>query len=136
MKNEVVITAADFQRLKDLIRTARCVWPYGAYVNALERELRRARIVPPDHVPEDAVTMNSRVRLRDRDIDERAIYTVVYPHHADEDEDKLSVLSPLATAILGNRVGDVVRCPVPSGTRTVKIERIFYQPEAAGDYHL
>lgn len=136
MKNEVVITVANFQRLKELIRAARSSWPYGAYVNALERELRRARIVPPDHVPSDAVTMNSRVRLRDVDIDERAIYTVVYPQHTDGDEDKLSVLSPLATAILGNRVGDMVRCPVPSGTRTVKIERIFYQPEAAGDYHL
>lgn len=136
MKNQVVITAADFQRLKELIRTARRSWSYRAYVNALERELRRARIVPPDHAPEDAVTMNSRVRLRDLDLDERAIYTVVYPQQADGDEDRLSVLSPLATAILGNRVGEVVRCPVPSGTRSVKIERMFYQPEAAGDYHL
>lgn len=136
MQHDVVITAADYQRLKDLIRAARTAWRYGAYVNALERELRRARIVPPERVPGDAVTMNSRVRLRDLEIESRVIYTVVYPQQADGEEDKLSVLSPLATAILGNRVGDVVRCCVPSGTRTVKIDRVFYQPEAAGDYHL
>lgn len=132
----VFVTDKDRSRLKALIRTLRYHRRCGAYLNALERELRRARVVPSWEVPEDTVTMNSRVRVRDMDEDERVICSVVYPEQAGHEEDWISVLSPLGTALLGNRVGDVARCSLPSGTRDLKIEKLFYQPEAAGDWHL
>jgi regulator of nucleoside diphosphate kinase len=42
----------------------------------------------------------------------------------------------VATALLGYRVGDVVTWTVPGGERSLRIDEILYQPEAAGDYHL
>jgi regulator of nucleoside diphosphate kinase len=42
----------------------------------------------------------------------------------------------VGTAILEYRVRDIIEWQVPSGTRTLKIEEVLYQPEAAGDYHL
>ena len=42
----------------------------------------------------------------------------------------------VGAALLGYRVGDVIEWPVPSGTKTLRIEEILYQPEAAGDMHL
>jgi regulator of nucleoside diphosphate kinase len=57
--------------------------------------------------------------------------SLVYPHEADVSENKLSVLSPIGTAILGYREGDAVAWPVPSGCVKVEIKKVVFQPEAA-----
>jgi len=75
--------------------------------------------------------MNSRALLKiDDDPMEVAL---VYPDDADAGEGSLSVLSPIGTAILGCRKGDLVEWEVPSGTTAIRIEDVLYQPEAAGD---
>ena len=51
-------------------------------------------------------------------------------------EGKMSVFSPIGTALLGYAKGDVIEWTVPSGTRRIQITDILYQPEAAGDLHL
>ena len=105
-------------------------------VATLERELGRGRVVPPTGVPRGVVTMNSRVRFRDLGTGEAETYTLVYPADADVEQAKLSVLAPLGAALLGSKAGDVVECGTPGGVRKLKIERVLYQPEAAGDFHL
>ena len=60
----------------------------------------------------------------------------VFPKEADIDRGRLSVISPVGTAILGYTEGDTIEWKVPSGKRRIKIEKVLYQPEAAGDYHL
>ena len=102
----------------------------------LARELARAKIVPPERIPPDVVTMNSRVVLRDLNSDETMTYTLVFPKDADIDAGAISILAPVGTAIIGYAVGDVIEWPVPGGTRRIRIEQILYQPEAAGDFHL
>jgi len=82
------------------------------------------------------VTMNSKVILRDLDISEEMNYCLVFPKDADIASGAISVLAPVGTAILGYREGDIVEWPVPSGKRRIRIEKILYQPEAAGDFHL
>ena len=61
---------------------------------------------------------------------------LVFPSDADIDEGRLSVLAPLGTALLGARVGDLVEVNAPAGVRRIKVEKVLYQPEAAGDFHL
>ncbi|HQF86124.1 MAG TPA: nucleoside diphosphate kinase regulator [Acidobacteriota bacterium] len=102
----------------------------------LAKELARAKIVPPERIPPDVVTMNSRVILRDLDSNETITYTLVFPKDADIGAGAISVLAPVGTAIIGYAVGDVIEWPVPGGTRRIRIEQILYQPEAAGDFHL
>ena len=102
----------------------------------LAKELARAKIVPPERIPPDVVTMNSRVVLRDLNSDETMTYTLVFPKDADIDAGAISILAPVGTAIIGYAVGDVIEWPVPGGTRRIRIEQILYQPEAAGDFHL
>lgn len=136
MTDKIVISSDDFRRLKSLIRAACGSWRWRTYANALERVLRWADILPPLHVPGDAVTMNTRVRLRDVDSGLRSVQTMAYPHHTGGDSQAVSVLSPMGTAMLGARVGDVVCARTPQGIRCLEVERILYQPEAAGDLHL
>ena len=76
--------------------------------------------------------MNSTVRLLDPRTKEVDTYTLVYPEDANIAEGKLSVLAPIGTAILGYRVGDVVRWQVPSGMTRVRIEELVFQPERDG----
>lgn len=139
MMNErkIFITQLDKDRLEQLIEVAES---FGADkrldLESLQEELDRAEIVSSKNVPPNVVTMNSRVLLRDTDTSEEMTFTLVFPKHADLKSGLISVLAPVGTAILGYREGDVVEWRVPSGLRRISIERILYQPEAEGDFHL
>lgn len=80
--------------------------------------------------------MNSRIKLRDVDTNEEMEFTLVFPGDSNVDEGKISVIAPIGTAILGYSAGDTIEWHVPAGKRRIRIEKILYQPEAEGDYHL
>lgn len=131
------ITQLDRQRLTDLIVSAQSGEYRGSiYLEKLRGELNRAQIVTPQEIPADVITMNSKVVLLDLDTGQDETYTLVYPEQANAAEGKISILAPIGTAMLGYRVGDVFEWEVPAGKRKLKIEKILYQPEAAGDYEL
>lgn len=64
------------------------------------------------------------------------IYSMVFPGDANVAENKISVLAPIGTALIGYRVGDTIEWKVLGGLKKLKVEEILYQPERAGDYHL
>ncbi|HOE26219.1 MAG: nucleoside diphosphate kinase regulator [Candidatus Aureabacteria bacterium] len=134
---KLCVTRFDKSRLEELIAVAK---EFGDQtrkdLELLAGELERAEAVVSKNVPADVVTMNSKVVLRDLDTSEEMTYMLVFPSDADIEEGAISVLAPVGTAILGYAKGDVVEWPVPSGLRRIRIEKIVYQPEAAGDYHL
>jgi regulator of nucleoside diphosphate kinase len=132
----VVISEVDLDRLSVLIHSPRGRVCFGPLANSLEQELSRGTVVAPGRVPRGVVTMNSRVRIRDLKTDERETFTLAYPQDADIEQGRLSVLAPLGTALLGAKAGDVVEVNAPGGLRRIRVERILYQPEAAGDFHL
>jgi len=72
-----------------------------ARIEELEVELNRAIIVDADKIPPDVVTMNSKVYLRDMDAGKDEFYQLVYPEDADIEQNKISILAPIGTAILG-----------------------------------
>lgn len=132
----VVLSEADFDRLNQLTHSRAARQAYGSATTGLEWELSRGEVVAPASVPANVVTMNSQVRVRELKGSRSSTYTLVYPRDADVDAGRLSVLAPLGKALLGAKEGDVVEVNAPAGVRKVKIERIVYQPEAAGDFHL
>jgi len=106
------------------------------YINDLELELEKAAVVDPGRIPADVITMNTQVRLRFDDALEDTVYTLVYPSDSSIKEGRISVLSPIGTALLGYQAGDVIQWRVPDGTVRIEIMEILYQPEAAGDLEL
>ncbi|QDU35971.1 Regulator of nucleoside diphosphate kinase [Maioricimonas rarisocia] len=102
------------------------------YVQSLRLKLSVAEVVEAGAIPSDVVTMNSTIRIRDTRTNEDETYTLVYPRDADIASGHLSVLAPIGTAILGQRVGDRVRWQVPGGTTRLCIEAILFQPERDG----
>ena len=131
----IYISAFDRKRLMKLIRDT-LNKPDKNYLKELEKELNRGIEVEPKDMPEDVITMNSRVRLSDLDSGEEMIYTLVFPEDSDFRNNRISVLAPIGTALLGYRVGDIIEWKVPKGIRKIKVEELLYQPEAAGDFHL
>jgi regulator of nucleoside diphosphate kinase len=134
VKNDtIILSVADHKRLKRIIESAETDSRIrGDLVAALEAELDRARVVPRSKVPAGVVTMNSVVRLRDLDSGETEQYELVFPEEADIAQNRISVLAPIGTAILGYRRGDIIEWPVPIGLRRLRVEKVFYQPERAG----
>ncbi|HJT75812.1 MAG TPA: nucleoside diphosphate kinase regulator [Gemmataceae bacterium] len=137
VKNRTILMSdADHRRLAALIESARHDASLREdYLDALEGELKRARVVPPADVPPEVVTMNSVVRLRDLDTGELEEYELVYPADADVARYRISVLAPVGTAILGYRLGDVIEWSVPAGLRRLRVEEVLYQPERVGALH-
>jgi regulator of nucleoside diphosphate kinase len=137
MDRDIYITEFDVKRLTQLLQEGLSFTSRDTqHLESLQKELERAHIVEPQAVPRDIVTMNSRVRLKDLNSGDERIYTLVFPTEADVTQNKISILAPVGTAMLGYRVGDKIDWPVPSGMKTFRIEEILYQPEAAGDFHL
>ena len=133
----IYITEYDLKRLREFIVEAKQVERRGnEYLDSLDVELSRGKVVAPTEVPPDVVTMNSRVRLVDLDTHEEMVYTLVFPQEADITQSKISVLAPVGTAMLGYRVGDTFTWHVPDGVRRLQVKQVLYQPEASGDYHL
>ena len=131
------ITDNDMRRLKKLIMVAREFGKEGEkYLMDLEGELERGKVVKPQDIPNNIITMHSKIRLRDIDTQEEMIYQLVFPNNANANQGKISILAPIGTALLGYRVGDIVKWKVPAGLTKLKVEDILYQPEAVGDYQL
>ena len=129
----IYITEADMKRLRPLIEQMRSS---RDDLRMLRQELERARVVAPGEVPPDVVTMNSKAGVRDVANGEELTYTLVFPDQADIEQGKISVVAPIGTAMLGQRVGDEFEWQVPAGPVRLRIEEVLYQPEAAGHYHL
>lgn len=138
---QAVLSNIDHERLTAMIETLRTSFPsmndpYERFLRSLEQRLGTATTVSRDEVDPDVVTMNTSVRIRCLDTNRRRILKLVYEREADALGGKISVLAGLGAALLGARVGEVVTWQSRSGTRRVRIERILFQPEAAGAFDL
>jgi regulator of nucleoside diphosphate kinase len=125
---QIWLTQDDADRLLKLVEAQP-----GKQSEMLESELVRANVVPRGEIPEDVVTMNSRVIFEDETTRERREVTLVYPGSADIDTGRISVLVPIGTALLGLRVGQAIDWELPGGEKhRYRIVDVPFQPKAAG----
>jgi regulator of nucleoside diphosphate kinase len=95
-----------------------------AHLTQLRAELDRAIVLDSELVPADVVTSQTRVRVLDIVSDKRHDFVLVFPADADALANRISVLAPLGTALLGYRAGDEVEWVMPVGIRRLRIERV------------
>jgi regulator of nucleoside diphosphate kinase len=133
----IYVTEADKARLEKLLAEEILKAKNGfGHLEGLTKELMKSKVVKSADVPPNVVTMNSRVLLRHLERQKSEEYVLVFPRDADEKTSKISVLSPIGTAMIGCRVGHVFEVKTGDGAIGMMVEKILYQPEAAGDYHL
>jgi regulator of nucleoside diphosphate kinase len=133
MKAEnIVITEADYMRLQRLVASSRLFGQRDAkHLDDLAQELERAAIMKAGEVPSDVVTMNSRVKVKDLNSGRITTYQIVFPREADIARNRISVLAPIGTGLLGYSAGTTIEWQVPSGMRRFRILEVEYQPETA-----
>jgi len=133
MSSNHVLSTLDFARLMPLV-TGAAERAAQDVVDQLDEKLASAKLVAPETMSPDVVTMNSKVVLSSPVWEAPREYRLVYPRERTGDPGQVSVLSALGAELLGARIG--ARLELGSGPtfRRVELSALTYQPEAAGDW--
>lgn len=114
-KPRIILSAEDYERLSALARAASGRMPTLAA--GLADELGRADVMLEGAQPQHIVRMNSQVEFRDETTGKINKVRLVYPVEADIAARKISVLTPVGTALIGVRAGDSISWDTPGGER-------------------
>ena len=130
---KIILSSQDLDHLEALLdRLPAAAFPGKA---ELQTELDRADVVEPQDVPADVVTMNSKVRFA-LESGEEFCLTLVYPKDVDGNAERISILAPVGSALLGLSAGEHIEWPRPGGgVMKVRLVEVVYQPERAGEFH-
>ncbi|HRN56245.1 MAG TPA: GreA/GreB family elongation factor [Agriterribacter sp.] len=118
-KTPVLLCEEDYRLLKQLVGIS--------LVNDMEEEmtlayeLSRAIVVKDNALPLHTIRLNSKVRVEDTTTKKVTDLTIVMPPHADIKQKKISILTPMAAALIGFKKGDEVEWKMPSGLKKYKI---------------
>ena len=132
---QMLVTVNDYVRLIDQMEFTSLKMKMPRIVQQLYDALMSAKMLPPQNISKNVITMNSKVLLRDISSGREAELTITYPKDADNRERKVSVFSKIGIALLGQQTGNTVSWKVPDGVGKFEISRVTFQPEAAGDYY-
>lgn len=89
-----------------------------------QRILEFAQVIDTSKLSDNTVGLLRKVEFTNLKNNARMAYVIVNPHEANLREGKISIKSPIAEAMMGRRVGDVVEAHVPAGTLKLRIEKI------------
>jgi len=118
--DELLIVMDDYVRLREIVGE-----------HDLADELDRAIVVSSERIPNDVVTMNTRLIYADENAETSREVELVFPGDADPLSGRVSVLAPVGCALLGLRVGQSIDWNLPNGRRhRLRVERILYQPQS------
>lgn len=95
-------------------------------IREMEEKIVSAEILNMENVPTDKIFIGAKVSLWDLDYEEEAYFEITGTDEADPLQNKISVNTPVAKALLGHSVDDIVEIRVPRGImkyRVIKIER-------------
>lgn len=92
----------------------------------LEDRLSRAEVIDVTRLSGDSVIFGATVKLVDEDTDEEKTYQIVGESEADVREGKISILSPIARALIGKSVGDTVEVTAPGGAHSYEILKLSF----------
>ena len=93
-------------------------------IRELEEKVANAELINNDAIPSDKVFIGAKVTVWDMDYEEEEMYELTGSEEANPAEGKISVNSPVAKALLGHTIDDIVEIQVPRGTLRYKITTI------------
>ncbi len=99
------------------------------------KDLKKAKVVKPQNIPPDLITMRSTFRLKDLGTGDKYEYSLVYPQEVDS-EKKISILDLQGKTIFGSKKGQIIHWESSKGIKYYQVEEILYQPEAFGHWEL
>ena len=95
-------------------------------VAELQDIVSRAEVIDTSKLSGDVVRFGATVKLADEETDEESVYQVVGAHESDATAGRLSIISPLARALIGKTPGDSVEVTTPRGHKSYEIVKVSY----------
>lgn len=84
-------------------------------------ELKLAKVMKEDELPEDAICIDSKVNIQEVVSGQKFTFQIVLPSDANMKLNKISVFAPIGIALLGYRVGSKVQWEMPNGVKTFEV---------------
>ncbi len=125
-KEQIVIKKEDFDILTTCIRNGGSQQSFDkSNVLELAGELKKAKLVSKENFPDTVVALNSTAVIKDMETERILAITIVTPDKADISQNKISVLAPIGTALLGFQKGREISWSVPAGEKKLVILDVF-----------
>ncbi|MFZ4930310.1 GreA/GreB family elongation factor [Chryseobacterium sp. Mn2064] len=121
MSNHIIVTTGIYDAIKDTIRRKKVSMEEE---KRLAEELRKAKQVLRRDLPADIVTVERKVTLKDHTLDVEHEYIFVASNKEKLKKNKHSILSDIALAVVGYRVGDIIHWPFKEGERKIEILKV------------
>ena len=93
-------------------------------IRFLQKVLEHSRVIDPEALPKDRVSLLSKVEFTNLATDKRMKFEIVSPHEMDLEAGKISLKSPIGAALMGKKVGEIAEAHVPAGILRLRIDSI------------
>jgi len=90
-------------------------------IGEIQGKIAGAEIVNPAEIKSDRVVFGAHVTIVDQETDEKSTYQIVGVDEADVKKGMISILSPLARALIGKKVGDAAVVQSPKGDKDYEV---------------
>lgn len=125
-----IVSSVDHAKLQRIASAGMRIRRAPPSAQFLAKELERAQVVGPANLPPNVISMHSIFDFRDGITDQVRRGMLVYPGEEDEGPERISVLSPLGSALIGLVEGQSFRWRSATGEmRTLQVLRVVHQPE-------
>lgn len=121
MSKNIVVTTGIYDMIKDHVRRKKVT---REEEDLLLLELKHAKQVLRRELPDDVVTVNRRVKIKDHTENKEKEYMFVATTKTNNKKGKLSILCDVAVATIGRQVGDIIHWPFKDGERTLEILKV------------
>jgi transcription elongation factor GreA len=96
-------------------------------VTELEDSIRRAEVIDVSKLSGKRIQFGATVRIEDADSGDRKTYQIVGADEADVENGRLSIIAPLARALIGKSTGDLVEISTPGGVKEYEVIKVSYK---------
>lgn len=96
------------------------------FIKDLEDKISRADIIDPKSMSGTVVKFGATVTVVDEDTDEEKTYQIVGEYEADLDKGKISIVSPIARALIGKTQGDSIEVKTPKGEKGYEVLKVAF----------
>ncbi|OQP64061.1 hypothetical protein A3860_21880 [Niastella vici] len=125
-KEQLIVRKDDFDIITTYLKTGETRSSFDRHnVMELEAELKKAKLVSKENFPDTTVGLNSTAVIKDIETNRVLSITIVTPDKADIRRNKISVLAPIGTALLGFQKGRQINWKVPSGKKKFIIMEVY-----------
>lgn len=122
---QLIITQKEFDLLSTHLKLSSNLSDFNK--NKLHNELKHAKIIKKDSIPDDAIVTDSLVTIQDVETAQEFTFHLVVPEEANMKLNKLSILAPIGIALLGYTSGAIVDWEMPNGVKKFKIMKAVRQ---------